>query len=117
MSFDEQVNYCVYCGKESDEPHCSKECFDKETEEKIMKITREDFRQMGCNYDRVDYIKKNNPLVSKVYSTSIYFINAQTHISWNYEPEDYDLDCAVLRAINAACNTEFEFVNNEDKND
>jgi len=38
MSFDIEVNHCAYCGRESDEPYCSKECWDmqdaKEKEER-----------------------------------------------------------------------------------
>lgn len=28
MSFDIQINHCKYCGCESDEPYCSKECWE-----------------------------------------------------------------------------------------
>ena len=78
-----------------------------------MKITRKEFRSLGTDPDRVKYIKENQPLVSSVYTNSIYFINSYTYIAWHNEP-DKDLDDAILRAINAACNTEFEFVDEDE---
>jgi len=75
----------------------------------MIKLKREEFRMMGCNPDREAYIKENQPLVSDVYSCSIYFENAQNSISWNFIHGENELDDAILRAINAACNTEFEF--------
>ena len=32
MPFDEETNYCAYCGCESDEPYCSRECWEKHKE-------------------------------------------------------------------------------------
>ena len=77
-----------------------------------MKITRKEFRMFGCSPDRVRYLKENQPLVSSVYTNSIYFINSYTYIAWHNEP-DKDLDDAILRAINAACNVGFEFEDEE----
>jgi len=31
MSFDVEINHCVHCGCESDEPYCSKECWELDT--------------------------------------------------------------------------------------
>ena len=75
-----------------------------------MKIKREVFRMLGSNPDRVKYIKEKQPHVTAVYGCSIYFNDAQTYIAWNFDHGEDSLDDTILRAINAACNTEFEFI-------
>lgn len=73
-----------------------------------MKIKREDlysFEKFG------KYIKSKCNLVSQVYESSIYFGHFSWILQWSnykYTPtrEQEDL---ILRAINGACNTEFEF--------
>ena len=79
-----------------------------------MKITREEFRKLGNCPDRKDYIKEKQPLVLHVFTNTIYFKNSSHSIDWGCQPEGNDLDDMFLRAINAACNVEFEFEDEEE---
>ena len=79
-----------------------------------MKIKRSDFRKLGTCPDRVSYIKEKQPLVRDVYCDSIYFQDSFHYIAWSFKHTSDKVDDMFLRAINAACNTEFEFEEGED---
>jgi hypothetical protein len=74
-----------------------------------MKLKRNELKRLSMCQERVAYIRKNQPLVSHVYSTSIYFGSDHEYIGWGYDFRGNDIDDMFLRMINAACNTEFEF--------
>lgn len=65
-----------------------------------------------------EYIKGQQPLVACVYCSSIYFYDAtgehcQNSIQWNLKDDNSkELNKALLAAINAACNTNFELNEN-----
>lgn len=62
-----------------------------------------------------EYIKGQQPLVRCVYSSSIYFFGGQNdcqyaiHFDLDLDRNRNEIDKIMLKAINAACNTEFEF--------
>lgn len=66
------------------------------------------------------FIKRQQPLVREVYSSSIYFFggtnDCQYSISFEFgeEPKrSSKVEIALLSAINAACNTDFEIDDEE----
>lgn len=62
-----------------------------------------------------EYIKGQQPLVRCVYSSSIYFFGGPNDCQYSIQLDPdlsrnrNEVDKIFLKAINAACNTEFEF--------
>lgn len=62
-----------------------------------------------------EYIKGQQPLVRSVYTSAIYFFGGENDCQYSFHFDPHlsrnkdEIDKIMLKAINAACNTEFEF--------